>query len=292
MPISVITGASTGIGRCTALHLARQGHQVVATMRDVARGEPLRKAVRDEGLAIEIAALDVDDEGSVDSAFAHIHEAHGRIDVLVNNAGVSSIGTAEDAPIAEWKAVFETNFFGAVRCCRAVLSRMRQRCAGHIINVSSVAGRMASVGQASYSVSKFALEGFSELLANEVAPFQIRVSIIEPGVTVTPIFGKQTKIPAGSAYGPIYERMSALYTVLLKKASRPEVIAAVIHQALTSEAPRLRWPAGPDAHALLAARLAMTDDEWLELGVPGQEGYRQLFAKHFGVELALEEGSE
>jgi NAD(P)-dependent dehydrogenase (short-subunit alcohol dehydrogenase family) len=164
---------------------------------------------------------------------------------------------------------------------------MRQRRSGHIVNISSVAGRMASVGQATYSSSKFALEGLSEVLANEVAPFGIRVSIIEPGVTATPIFAKHTRTPPGSAYTQAYDRMSALYATLLGKASRPELVAEVIAQALASDTPRLRWPAGADAHALIAARQAMTDEQWLSLGTPDQEAYRRSFANYFGLELPL-----
>lgn len=289
MPVTVITGTTTGIGRSTAIHLARHGHRVVATMRDVSRAQGLRRRAAEEGLDVEILPLDVDDDVSVVRAFARIHEVHGRVDVLVNNAGVSDIGTVEDATLARWKAVFETNLFGVVRCCQAVLPGMRERRSGKIVNVSSVAGRMASVGQAAYSASKFALEGFSELLANEVAPFDIGVCIVEPGVTVTPIFSKHTKAPPGSAYGQVYERMFALYASLLEKASRPEAIAEVIFEAITSEAPRLRWPAGDDAQALLAARMAMSDDQWLQLGTPEQNAYRRFFAMYFNVELRLGE---
>ncbi|MEM9489844.1 MAG: SDR family oxidoreductase [Myxococcota bacterium] len=288
-PVAVVTGTSTGIGRSSVIHLARHGYQVVATMRDPTRARGLRGELARADVAADIIALDVDRDDSVARAFDEIATRYGRVDVLVNNAGISGVGTVEDTPMEAWQSLFETNLFGVVRCCQAVLPQMRRRGSGHIVNISSVTGRMATPGQAAYTASKFALEGFSETLANEVARFGIRVSIVEPGVTVTPIFGKHRGAPPNSDYGEVYRRMQALYAALMSRASRPQAVAEVVLNALTSETPRLRWPAGDDARALLAARHALSDDCWLELGRADQGSYRQLFARYFGVELALDE---
>jgi NAD(P)-dependent dehydrogenase (short-subunit alcohol dehydrogenase family) len=201
LAIAVVTGSSTGIGQASAVTLARAGHTVYATMRNPeSGGEELQVIAGNENLQFRFAALDVNSDESVRSAFAGILAEAGRIDVLVNNAGVSNMGAVEETPIDVFRAVMETNFFGALRCIQAVLRGMREQRAGCIINITSVAGRFSSAPQAPYSSSKFALEALSECLAQEMKPFGIHVAVVEPGVIATPIFGKVGQPPTETNY--------------------------------------------------------------------------------------------
>ena len=143
MAIVLITGTSTGIGFATAVTLARAGHEVYATMRDPARAPQLRTLARQEGLPVSVLPLDVDNDASVSGAVAHLVAARGRIDVLVNNAGIAPMGAIEELPLAEFRRAMETNYFGAVRCMQAVLPTMRAQRQGCLINVTSIAGRIA-----------------------------------------------------------------------------------------------------------------------------------------------------
>src|SRR5262249_35095440 len=154
---AVITGTSTGIGYTTALHLARKGYRVFAGMRDLAKAGPLRDAAAAERLPIEIIALDVTSADSVAAGFGAAG-AHGPIDVLVNNAGIGGASPLELTPEDEHRRMFETNYFGAVRCIQAVLPAMRARRHGAIVNITSVAGLWATPNQIPYSASKWALE--------------------------------------------------------------------------------------------------------------------------------------
>ena len=140
-------------------------------------------------------APDVDDAGSVQRGVAEVHGKAGRIDVLVNNAGIGGGGPIEDVPVDWVKTLFETNYFGVVRVTQAVLPGMRERRSGAIVNISSVAGRLAIAGHGHYSAVKHALEAMSEALAQEVQRFGIRVAIVEPGVVVTPIFARPGALP-------------------------------------------------------------------------------------------------
>ena len=182
--VALITGCSTGIGRATALHLARRGYRVHATMRSPERaGAPLVQTAKDEGLALTVVPLDVMDAASCAKALAEA----GRIDVLVNNAGLGELGAVEDLDDEQVRRMFETNVFGPLRLMRAVLPGMRAAGRGAIVNVSSVAGRFCYGSGALYSGSKHALEAISECLALEVMQYGIRVAIIEPGFFDTPI---------------------------------------------------------------------------------------------------------
>ena len=173
MAIAFVTGTSTGIGAATAVSLARAGHTVYAGMRNPHRQGELHEAVAREKLDVHIVAHDVDDDSSAKAA---IIEAGG-IDVLVNNAGIGVMGSLEETPLSQFRSAMETNYFGAVRCIQAVLPGMRERQSGCIVNVTSVAGRIAMAPQAPYAASKWALEAMSECLAQEVKGFGIRVAI-------------------------------------------------------------------------------------------------------------------
>ncbi|MEM1335200.1 MAG: SDR family NAD(P)-dependent oxidoreductase, partial [Actinomycetota bacterium] len=210
--VSVVTGANSGIGRATAIHLASVGHRVIGTVRAAAKAEKLLAMADEAGVTVELAELDVADDESVADGFAEILGRAGRVDTLVNNAGVGGNAVAEECPSELYLDVFNINVCGATRCAQAVLPQMRERGSGSIVNITSVAGRIAALAQSPYVASKWALEGVSEGLAQELAPFGIRVVIVEPGVTKSAIFAKNIDAPNSSgAYDPHYRRMFQFY---------------------------------------------------------------------------------
>ena len=268
MTVTLVTGASTGIGEATALHLARLGHTVYASMRTPdASGGGLRRAAEEEKLDLELITLDVDDSASVTSAVGGVIERSGRIDVLVNNAGVLKLASVEETPLEEAKAVFETNVFGPIRMMQAVLPAMRERGSGTIVNISSLAGRLVSPGHGIYAATKYALEALSEAVAIETRRLGIRVIVIEPGFISTPILDKGLAIEVGEGpYAPHLTRMQALYRNARGGAEPPSAVAEVIADALDDPTPRFRYLAGKEAPLVLDGRARMTDEEWIDMG--------------------------
>ena len=182
-----ITGASTGFGRILAEKALRRGDKVVATLRKPGQLAELAALYKDTALVVP---LDVTDQNSIDSAVERAIQHFGRIDVLVNNAGYGLAGGIEEATEAEFMPVFETNVFGLIRVTRAVLPHLRAQRSGHIVNLSSIAGLIGSPGWGYYNASKFAVNGFSEALAAEMAPLGVHVTIVEPGPFRTDFLGR------------------------------------------------------------------------------------------------------
>ncbi len=287
MAIAVVTGSSTGIGQATAATLARAGHTVYATMRNPKTGgEELRAIAEREGLPLRFAALDVDSDEPVREAFAKILSETGRIDVLVNNAGIGRGGAVEELPIAEFRAVMETNFFGALRCIQAVVPGMRERQSGCIVNITSVAGRFSTAPQAAYASSKFALEALSECLAQEMKSFGVHVAIVEPGVIATPIFGKAKAPPADTKY-PHSRRTAELFRASLENPVSPYVVGEKVREIVDSGTWQLRHPVGPDAAALLAWRASMSDEAWVEWGALTDEQWVAYVRQNFHLNVSL-----
>jgi NAD(P)-dependent dehydrogenase (short-subunit alcohol dehydrogenase family) len=185
MATVLITGTSTGIGFATALAFGRAGYKVAATMRSPTRAPELANTAAREKLAITVFTMDVDSDASVKEAIPRIVKEMGPIDVLVNNAGIERTGSVEELPLAECRALMETNYFGVIRCVQAVVPAMRERRNGCIINVASVAGHISLSPLGAYAATKFALEALSEALAQEVRSFNIHVAIVEPGIIDT-----------------------------------------------------------------------------------------------------------
>ena len=265
----LITGCSTGIGYESALRFARSGHRVYATMRDLAKAGPLREAAAAENLDVRIVSLDVDSQASIDQAVRHILGDAGQVDILVNNAGVTGVGAIETTTDEDLHATFETNFFGPLRIVRAILPGMRERRAGAIVNVSSVAGRLSGPAYVPYHSSKWALECATETLGIEVRQFGIRVALVEPGFFITPILTKATNLWAErelTPYADIERRMRDLYAAAGQNGGDPAVVAAVIEQAATGPDPKLRWVVGADAENFIAGRNRLTDEEYQTLG--------------------------
>jgi len=269
MAVTLVTGSSSGIGLATAVHFARQGHDVFAGVRDPGTANDLVAAIQRDGLSIRVVTLDVDDPTSVQRGVGEVHDMAGRVDVLVNNAGIGGGGAIEDVPLDWAQSLFQTNYFGAVRTTQAVLPGMRRQRAGAIVNVSSIAGRVAIAGHGHYSAVKHALEAMSEALAQEVQSFGIRVAIVEPGVVVTPIFGKARRFgDESSPYADHVRRLLLYYRKQMPRAARPEDAASVIHEAATTPEPRLRWTVGDDARLIDAGRRRLSDEEYIAAARP------------------------
>jgi NAD(P)-dependent dehydrogenase (short-subunit alcohol dehydrogenase family) len=286
MSVVLVTGSSSGIGLATAIHFARLGDDVYAGVRNPATATELTAAIESEKLPIRPITLDVDDAASVTRGVGEALARSGHVDVLVNNAGIGGGGPIEDVPVDWVKSLFETNYLGAIRLIQAVLPGMRERRSGAIVNVSSIAGRLAIAGHGHYSAVKHALEAASEALAQEVQAFGIRVAIVEPGVVVTPIFAKAKRFAdPGSPYAVHVHRLLLFYQMQMKTASQPADVARVIHEAVTAKDPKLRYLVGDDAERLVAGRRRLTDEEYVATGrlMPDAE-YLDLMRRRYGFE--------
>jgi len=289
-PVSVVTGANSGIGRATAIHLAGEGHRVIGTVRSRAKATKLESMAEAAGVEVELVELDVADDDSVRAGFAEIHRLTGSVDHLVNSAGVGGNAVTEECPSELYIDVFNVNVCGTVRCIQAVLPQMRERRAGTIVNIASVAGRMAALAQSPYVASKWALEGVSEGLAQELAPFGIRVAIIEPGVTKSAIFAKNIDAPNSTgAYDRHYARMFQFYAAGMANATDPFEVGRVIHHAITTDEPRLRYPVSWGGDELCAAHDRISDADWIGLGAIADDAeYVERFGSIFGLDIRTE----
>jgi len=286
MALVLVTGSNSGIGLATAVALARSSHTVVAAMRNLDRGGEIRKIAEQEKLPIHLAALDVDDDASVRTAFSGVVAQHGPVDVLVNNAGIGGGGAVEETPLDSFRQVMETNFFGALRCIQAVVPSMRERRRGTIVNVTSIAGRLAMAPQASYAASKWALEALSECLAQEMRAFNVRVAIVEPGVIATPIFAKARPLPRNSPY-PHARRMRAIFAAALANPTPPSLVGELIRDFVDGDSWQLRHPAGPDAIPILKRRASRTDEQVIEEAAESDNEFVERVKREFGLDVKL-----
>lgn len=279
----LVTGANRGIGLATCLSLGRAGHRVFATMRNPEGATELRTTTDNESLPISFSAMDVDSDASVRGAIGDIFDRHGPVDVLVNNAGIERRGTVEELDLSEFRAVMETNYFGAIRCMQAVLPGMRSRGSGCIINVTSVSGRISSSPLGPYAASKFALEAISEALAQEVKPLGIRVAIVQPGIIDTDM-ARSIAVKDESSQYPHGRRMAGLFTASLMTPTDPELVADKIRDIVESDSKQLRYPVGPDAEPFLAWRASMTDEEWVDWAATDDESWYAAVERDFGLD--------
>jgi NAD(P)-dependent dehydrogenase (short-subunit alcohol dehydrogenase family) len=277
----LITGTSKGIGLETALAFGRAGHKVHATMRNPSQSPQLAETAVRENLPITVSTMDVDSDLSVREAIAAIQKGHGAIDVLVNNAGVERAGSVEELPLSEFRAVMETNYFGALRCIQALVPHMRQRRSGCIINVTSVAGRITSPPLSPYTASKWALEALSEALAGEMKTFGVRVAIVEPGIIDTAM-ARRIGDPGSHSIYRQRERFSAMFTDSLKNPVPPSLVAQKILEVAQNGSWQLRHLVGPDAVPFLEWRQSMTDEEWVALHASDDETWNRSMQRDFG----------
>lgn len=265
--VVLVTGASSGFGRAIASALRQRGHRVYGTSRNPGTAAP--------DIATLIA-MDVDDDASVAAGVARILSDAGRIDAVVNNAGFGYAGALEDTTIEEARRQFETNLFGAHRVCRAVLPHMRERRAGHIVNMSSLGGMVTVPFQGMYCASKHALEAYTQALRMEVRPFGIHVAMIEPGDFATGFTAQRRMTGASTPDSPYDVRCRAAVATMAADEGattdiRPVVRAAI--DAIESDRPGLRYPVA-SASQLVLVRLRHVLPQWL---------YERLVMDHYGA---------
>ncbi|WP_222109910.1 oxidoreductase [Streptomyces cupreus] len=239
-PLALVTGASSGIGKEAALALVAAGFDVVGTSRDSSRVTPLD--------GVTFLDLDVARDASVTAAVQEVIERFGRIDVLVNNAGVGSLGAAEETSVAQAQAVFDTNVFGVMRMVNEVLPHMRAQGRGRIINISSVLGFTPQPYMAVYAASKHAIEGYSESLDHEVREHGVRALLVQPAYTRTGFEANSAKPDTPlHAYAKRRQTVDRLMAEAIRDGDAPAVVAKAIVAAATDAKPKLRYTAGPMA---------------------------------------------
>ncbi len=245
--VILITGCSSGFGLLTAVRLAAQGHFVWATMRNLERKQPLENELIRRQTRAVIRELDVTKPSVIKNVVEEIQKTHGFIDVLINNAGYGIAGFFEDLEQEEIRAQMEVNFFGAQNVCREVIPLMRKRLQGKIINISSIAGRVASPCLGAYNTSKWALEAFSESLYYELALFGISVVLVEPGSYPTNIFTQNAHYAknfdnAQSPYFSFSQQLKNISQQSIRKLNRdPDEVARLIENIVNNPRPRLRY---------------------------------------------------
>ena len=279
----LITGTSKGIGFETALSFARGGYKVFATMRNLEAASTLQKQITNESLNVIIYKMDVDSDDSVKHCIQSIIEEHGIIDVLLNNAGIERHGSIEELPMSDFKAIMETNYFGVIRCIQAVLPQMRENKNGCIINVGSVAGKIANTPLSAYCASKFALEALIESLAGEVKPFNIRVSLIEPGIIDTKM-AQDITVDSHSKY-PQVLRFGAMFEESLKQPTPPSMVADLMFEIANGDTWQLRHPVGPTALPFLGWRASLTDEQWVDFNAQTDEEWFNSVETTFGMNV-------
>jgi NAD(P)-dependent dehydrogenase (short-subunit alcohol dehydrogenase family) len=271
--VALITGCSSGFGLLSSIELARAGFRVVATMRNLDRRAALDAAAKDAGVALDVRRLDITAYDSLPGFVAQVVRDLGRVDVLVNNAGFSVSGFAEDMLLAEIRKNFETNFFGHVAMTQALLPVMRKQRSGHIIMLSSMAGLIAQPVVSSYCSSKHALEGWSEALRIETHSLGIRVVLIEPGAYATDIWEKNVVMGERVARpeSPNFERSLRFRDFVKTGVSKRDAreVARLIVKVAQDPNPRLRYLIGPDAHAAY----------WMKRFLPWKT-WERMVAKH------------
>ena len=263
--VVLITGASRGFGQAAALLCAARGHTVVATMRNPDRDGA---ALTDCQPGIDVRRLDVTDDALVRETVAEAERAHGRIDVLVNNAGYGLYGPVEDVTDAEVLRQFDTNLLGQIRLARAVLPGMRRQGSGKIVNVSSLAGRIVGPLMGLYAASKFAVEAMSEALRYETSRWGVQVTILEPGMFKSDWQTANLDVCAtvrdgASPYQASVERALAAFRALAATRPGSDAVAVAIADIVELQQPLpLRWPVGEDTQRAFAARASLTDEQW------------------------------
>ena len=239
-PVALVTGASSGIGKAAALALVEAGFEVVGTSRNTS------KLTRRDG--VMLLDLDVASDESASTVVQQVIERFGRIDVLINNAGIGTAGAAEESSLAQDQRLFNINVFGVIRMTKAVLPQMRAQGSGRIINISSVYGFIPQPYMAAYVASKHAVEGYSESLDHEVREHGVRVLLVEPANTNTGFDANMvradTPLPVYAQHRHTFDEVMA---GLIKDGDQPATVANVIVAAATDPKPKLRYTAGPRA---------------------------------------------
>lgn len=256
----VVTGSASGLGLETALHLAGQGFDVYATVRDLDSAPMVREAAASRGVSLHTRRLDLTDPASAREAIDSIASETGGILGLVNNGGIGMRGCLEDTTEAEVRRVFEANVFGTIAVTKAVLPHMRAVGRGRIITISSVGGRISSFGVSVYCATKFAEEGLTEGLALEIAPFGLHAILIEPGMIKTTRWSTNRGLAEGAlnSDSPYHDMFRASEVVSDRVVNRSRAsatdVAEAVHRAMTASKPRMRYVVGRPASAAILLR--------------------------------------
>lgn len=266
--VFLVSGASRGLGRAITEAALHAGHRVVAGVRSASALDDLAAAYPD---ALSVVPLDVTDDSQVRAAISAAVERFGRLDVLVNNAGYANIGAVEDVDFDDFRTQIDTNFLGVVRLTQAALPVMRTQRGGHIVQISSVGGRLTRPGLAAYQSAKWAVTGFSSVLAQEVAPLGIKVTVLEPGGMRTDWAGSSMRVdPIREEYQTTVGAAAAMSNTATIGASDPAKVATLLLDVIGMPEPPTRLLVGPDAYryATAAGRdLLATDQKWERLSL-------------------------
>jgi NAD(P)-dependent dehydrogenase (short-subunit alcohol dehydrogenase family) len=281
--IAIVTGSSSGIGLETSLTLAENNFTTYATMRNLDKASNILEVAERKNLPINVVQLDVTDDTSVQQAIQFVGEKEGRIDLLVNNAGYALLGAAEDLSSEDIQAQFNTNLFGVYRTIKEVIPIMRKQAGGGtIVNIGSVNGFVASPCASAYVATKFALEGLTQSLRYELAPFGIKVTIIDAGAIKTNIITNGMRIPKKieeqlrrqqqqkqqntntSPFAEMTINILEKSKTIISNGLHPRVVSDIVLKAAKAEKPQPRYSAGDDAEKLLETRRQMTDVEFEE----------------------------
>lgn len=260
-PIALVTGTSTGIGLSVAIHLAKAGFEVVATLRNLEKAERLRTRAAEEGVRLDIRELDVASDASVRQCLEGVRQSHGHIDVLVNNAGAGFFGAMEQTPLEVLRQLMEVNFYGVWRMTQAVYPTMRERRSGRIITISSIAGMLGQPLNDAYSASKFAVEGFMESLAQVARHQGIHISLVQPGPVVTEFINNiQNNRPTTRGlddpgpYQPMLAAYSSQANAFYGKWQTADDVARVTVEAATAAQPHLRYVTSDRVREMVARK--------------------------------------
>ncbi|MFQ6155320.1 SDR family NAD(P)-dependent oxidoreductase [Micrococcus luteus] len=259
--VALVTGTSSGMGLHAAVELARRGLSVVATMRDTARAGALRAAADAAGVVLDVRTLDVVDHPAAEALVQAVAADHGRIDVLVNNAGRGCVGTAEQLPMDVIRDQLEVNYLAPVHLAKLVLPGMRERRHGRIVTVTSVGGAVGQPFADAYCGAKFAVEGFMQSLAPVVEPFGVRVSVVEPAAVASEFVANVERPAEVGAYGAQLDAYLARASGAFAGAQTAAEAGAAIADAATSEDYRFRWQTSEAAVRFVGASLADLDGE-------------------------------
>lgn len=256
----LITGASSGLGLETSLYLAEKGFDVYATVPDISEREIVNQAAAKRDVGLQVLELDVTDQDTIQTAVETVVARSGGIYAVVNNAGIALKGYFEDLLEEEIRELFDVNVFGYMSVTRAVLPFMREARRGRVVMITSVGGRIGAMGASAYCATKFAQEGFGESLAQEVAPFDVYVSLVEPAIIPTERWGVNRGIavraldPASPYYPWFLETQRLADRLVETSPTRPIHVAQTVRQVLTAKRPKLRYVVGWRASLILNLR--------------------------------------
>lgn len=258
-----ITGASMGLGKITAEYLSKKGHSVIGTSRNALSVDTI-EVTKNQSYPL-LVQMDVTDDTSIEKVLYFVQNQFGRIDVLINNAGIGISGPVEETPIDQAKMIFETNFFGMLQVTKKIIPLMRKRKKGLIINTSSIGGVIGLPYQGLYSATKFAIEGISEALRMELQSFGIRVVLVEPGDFKTSFTKNRKKIlDDSSPYSETVKKTTAVFEHDEQQGTDPIKLAYLMEKIMTSSHPKVRYRVGSFSQKFVASLKGVISDRILQ----------------------------